>query len=585
MNLREWFTKDSDFCEVIDPSHRGIGSNPKVLGLRWNTDTDELFCTDFVGHCQGSATKRKILKSVCTVFDPLGFFSPVVVRGKAIIQQIWKTKAEWDSRLPDPFPSQFEALTTDLSVLATVSIPRFLNHSSDLGSVTHELHCFRDASGTAFATVVYLRSSATLGAPVSNNLFSKVKLCPIKPVTIPRLELMAVVLGVRAAKIVSAELRVKVSKFVLGTDLKCVLYWIHSPKVKLLDPADIPSRGCFLSELKSSSLWWRGPDFLLSPESSWPQNDFATSDNVEVEDLEPVLALLRVPVSDIGIGFIVDVERFSSLTKLLRVSSWIIRFRDKVTGRHLVFSDCLSSDELNAALLVWIRFVQASSFQDSDFKSAQFRHLNMFLDDIGILRCRGRLEHSSLPIAAKKADSSAKKICFHFSSDHFDSQSDVSASVRQTLASVCNDYWIHHGRSVVRSVLNGCQLCRCVEGGPFKLLALPALPSQRVVRDHPFLTTGVDYFGPLFIKHVNPAAPDQATMKVWICLFTCAVTRAIHLEVVLDNSSDLFFLCLQRFSAIYGFPSLLISDNAKQFVSASEILKTVFTSDSVQDFC
>ena len=420
---------------------------------------------------------------------------------------------------------------------------------------------------------------------------------------------MAVVLGVRAAKIVSAELRVKVSKFVLWTDSKCVLYWIHSPKVKSVfvqnriveikasnyecryvptteNPADIPSRGCSLSDLKSSSLWWRGPDFLLSPETSWPQNEFATSDNAEVEELEPVVpALLRVPVSDVGIGFIVDIERFSCLTKLLRVTSWILRFRDKITGRHLVFSDCLSSDELNAALLVWIRFVQASSFKDSDFKSAQFRHLNMFIDDLGILRCRGRLEHSSLPTSAKKPILLPKKSAFTFLLIASIHKAMFHASARQTLASVRNDYWIPHGRSVVRSVLNRCQLCRRVEGGPFKLPASPALPSQRVVRDHPFSTTGVDYFGPLFIKHVNPAAPDETTMKVWICLFTCAVTRAIHLEVVLDNSSDQFFLCLQRFSAIYGSPSLLISDNAKQFVSASEILKTVFTADSVQDFC
>ena len=59
MNLREWFTNDADFREVIDPSHRGIGSNPKVLGLRWNTDTDELFCTDFVDHCQGVRDKKE----------------------------------------------------------------------------------------------------------------------------------------------------------------------------------------------------------------------------------------------------------------------------------------------------------------------------------------------------------------------------------------------------------------------------------------------------------------------------------------------------------------------------------------------
>ena len=88
--------------------------------------------------------------------------------------------------------------------------------------------------------------------------------------------------------------------------------------------------------------------------------------------------------------------------------------------------------------------------------------------------------------------------------------------------------------------------------------------------------------GPLYIKENN------VPTKVWICLFSCLVTRAVHLELVQDMSARTFILCLRRFIAIRGAPKEVISDNAKHFKLTSETLpliwkKTIHNSD-VQNY-
>ena len=465
-------------------------------------------------------------------------------------------------------------------------------------SVTHprrrtELQCIFAASLLRRITIV-------------NLLFSKARVAPIKQVTIPRLELVALVVGVRNIQFISSQIDIPLTRCFLWTDSKCSLHWIHSTKVLTVfvsnrvkeirdsrfscryvptatNPADIPSRGSSLTDLQSSNLWWHGPEFLALDEAHWPPNEFPDS-LPQYEEVVPPAApmLVRAVASATGIGELIDIRRFSSLTKLLRVTAWLLRFIDKLRGKK--FNSTITSSELNFALSLWVRHTQHSSFAEVDFtRSAQFKHLNIFLDKDAILRCKGRLQFSSLPAQSKEPILLPKKHQFTFLVVHSFHKSLYHAGVRQTLAQVRQEYWIPHGRSLVQSVLHHCAVCRRVEGGPFKVPVSPALPSKRVSRDYPFATTGVDYFGPLFIR--SDTKDRELTSKAWICLFTCAVTRAIHLEVVTDNSTDQFLLCLQRFSSLYGAPHTLISDNAKEFISASEILKTVFTADSVQDSC
>jgi hypothetical protein len=92
--------------------------------------------------------------------------------------------------------------------------------------------------------------------------------------------------------------------------------------------------------------------------------------------------------------------------------------------------------------------------------------------------------------------------------------------------------------------------------------------------------TAVDFAGPLYIKNKG----DSSSTKVWICLFTCCVTRAIHLELVADLTTTTFLRCLKRFSARRGLPRRILSDNAKTFKTAARLIKTIFSDKEVKDY-
>ncbi|XP_060600639.1 uncharacterized protein LOC132754069 [Ruditapes philippinarum] len=99
---------------------------------------------------------------------------------------------------------------------------------------------------------------------------------------------------------------------------------------------------------------------------------------------------------------------------------------------------------------------------------------------------------------------------------------------------------------------------------------MPPLPTSRVTECKPFSRVGLDYLGPLYIKS------DKGQSKVWICLFTCFVTRAIHLEIVMDMSTEEFLLCLRRFISQRGTPVQILSDNASQFKAACSVIEKIW---------
>ena len=118
---------------------------------------------------------------------------------------------------------------------------------------------------------------------------------------------------------------------------------------------------------------------------------------------------------------------------------------------------------------------------------------------------------------------------------------------------------------------------------------MPPWPKERVNEALPFEYPGLDYFGPLYVKHYpNASSLEKTGKKVWVCLFTCLVVRAVRLEIVEDMSVDKFLLCLRRFMARRGTPRQIISDNAKQFKLARKILnkahQEVLLHDKIQDY-
>ena len=104
------------------------------------------------------------------------------------------------------------------------------------------------------------------------------------------------------------------------------------------------------------------------------------------------------------------------------------------------------------------------------------------------------------------------------------------------------------------------------------------LPEFRVQGTFAFTTVGIDYLGPLIIK------AERKLKEVWVCLFSCNTSRAIHLEIVPDLSTEAFLRCLQRFTARRGIPRLITSDNATNFKGASKILLKLIQTPEVQAY-
>ena len=133
------------------------------------------------------------------------------------------------------------------------------------------------------------------------------------------------------------------------------------------------------------------------------------------------------------------------------------------------------------------------------------------------------------------------------------------AGVPHTLVRVRQQFWIPQGRSTVKSTIRQCQTCRRHNAGPYATPAMAPLPSSRVTPAQTFARTGIDCFGLICIKNASEAK------KVRVSLFTCMVTRAVHLEIVNDMKTTEFLFAFRRFVARRGMPALVITDNAPQF--------------------
>ncbi len=212
---------------------------------------------------------------------------------KIITQNLWKAKTGWDDELPEQVLKNWKDLAKASEEISEIQIPRYVNQSLDDGPFIYELFCFTDASKEAYAAAIYLKvSNVGTGKNLVTLNFCKSHLAPVKELTIPRLELVGVLIGVRALDFVSQQLRLEISKFVLWTDSQCVIDWLTTAKpqpvfverrlkeirslmIKLKisiryipsaqNPVDLASRGIHISELTKNSLWWNGPEFLSDP--------------------------------------------------------------------------------------------------------------------------------------------------------------------------------------------------------------------------------------------------------------------------------------------------------------------------------
>ena len=139
------------------------------------------------------------------------------------------------------------------------------------------------------------------------------------------------------------------------------------------------------------------------------------------------------------------------------------------------------------------------------------------------------------------------------------------------LVEIRNQYWMVGARRTCKRVKRECIACQRLDA-PAGTQTMAPLPEMRVKQAPPFSVTGLDHGGPLYCC-------DFAGKKFYVLLFTCAVIRAVHLELVESLSCESTVMALRRFISRRGIPSVLMSDNAKCFWAAKDKLVKLFGPD------
>lgn len=601
--LSKWVTNSKQILQSVDKSAtKTIVSLSdkedtwvKLLGLQWDPYEDAFrfsFQTPTPVY-----SKRGILSAVARLYDPLGFLSPVTVTMKGIVQDLWKLGVHWDNPVPENIKNLWDTILNELPHLATLRIPRFIHTRT--GTMQCQVVGFADASIKAYAAVIYLRVlEPSYGWRVSF-LTSKTKLAPTKSISIPRLELCGVVLLMQLYSSTQDLFDSMTATFkppVFFTDSSIVLSWLSTPNYKLQtfvanrvakvqefnlgswrhinseeNPSDVASRGTLPSQLPNDELWWKGPSWLTLDEDEWPTPSFNIDPNIP--EIKTAFKTTLV-TSHNDNSLILWMERFSALLKVTRVVAWMQRWvhNAKSVGCSPRRTGPLSLAESAAALETCIKWTQKHHlFQGRTFSFVveNFAKLQPFLDQNGIVRVGGRLQNSNLSDAQKfpilmPADAHLTVLIVdHYHKSYLHPGPNLLQAIIQKI------YWVPSLRRLIRLRGFKCNTCYRLKAKASTPL-MGDLPSYRVNGGRAFLHIGVDFAGPFQMR--ESLRRKAAVGKVYLCLFVCMATKALHLEAVTQLSTKAFLAALERFTSRRGIPSDIYSDRGSNFIGAANYL-------------
>ena len=498
--------------------------------------------------------------TVCSVYDPLGLVAPLILVGKQILQDLFQNNADWDEPLCDELRPRWERWRSELRTLESLRIPRCFKPEGFGQIKTVELHHFSDASLSGYGQCSYLRLISESDQTHCSLVMGKARVTPLKPVTIPRLELTAAVVSVKISQWLGEELDYQdVSEF-FWTDSKVVIGYISNTTSRFhvfvanrlqqihdhtkpqqwqyissqSNPADAASRGLRAQQLvDDDSRWLRGPDFLWRPFPYQVQIDLKPQPlDPDDPEVKKVTSLMTHTSKGYPNHFETSrLDRFASWFRAKRAVAVCLRLKrclKKEKKSERVRPACYQPvhvEEIGRAEKEIIRCLQYEHFKDEilalsslqtgiefhDRKKAKQRNLDLtkcsslyrldpYLDTDGLLRVGGRLRNASISEGAKHPVILPRRSC-----------------VTQLILQYCHEaikhqgsgmthnevrqrgYWIIGGTSAVLYLVSRCVICRKLRSLP-QQQKLADLPQDCVEPAAPFTYSAVDYFGPFFVK-------------------------------------------------------------------------------------
>lgn len=367
-------------------------------------------------------------------------------------------------------------------------------------------------------------------------------------------------------------------------------YWNYVPSEQ--NPADIASRPASCNEYRTK-FWLEGPEWLKEPSENWP--NWLCEPEAEIEKLisaeekpmkvEDDVYLIHIltanPLKRTNFNISTDViETYSSFDKIINVIAWVKRastiFRDRKNHIAKDFgTGPLTPFERENALLIAVKWEQqkhlANEFKsiykkDMSIRDRLYRGLSLFIDEHeGFIRINGRIRNESLsrnykytlllpPEATltKRLMLKAHEVTLH-------------GGAQQMLQYTRQRFWIPKARQMAKGIISSCSVCKRHDFRSSEQQMAP-LPKTRTTPGKVFERVGIDFCGPVLMK--SKPGRTNVTYKSYICVFVCLSTRAIHLELTTELTTNAFIGALRRFVARRGRVNEIVSDHGTNFVGA-----------------
>lgn len=507
-------------------------------------------------------TRRHLLSQVAGLYDPLGLVTPAKQKGAILVRKAFQeagsgclTKHSWDTALSEGIRGEAIDLFEEYVQLRKVKFHRSLTPANWKGKpwgVT-----FSDGSDRTYGAVLYLRWNTSQGVDV-RLVESKAKLTPLELKGDPvKAEVCGAVFATRLRKYFEKHGRIKVEKWFHLVDSQMVLgaiqrdsygfqtffanrigeiqktgaigdwWWIPGN----LNIADIITRGASPKDLDEDSIWQNGPEFLKRSVDKWPKRsaaEIAEDARERVNKLQrkvfsaavtraqmkkiteekqiSVLESFQIKMlSRLITERLVDVEKFSSLSRLARVIGWVWRSVRKwleIRNKNSTFEKqdivgisgfVLTVKEREDALKALFLAAQKST----TFPETTFCRLVVCKEEnTGLLVCRGRYEtfekeRLTIPLLPMEA-----RVSLLLAHEAHDANHEEIAG---TLLRMRRVAWVVKGRRLAKRVVESCVICRKARAKKCKQI-MGDLPPERIGPAAPFEFVTVDLFGPYEVK-------------------------------------------------------------------------------------
>ena len=622
-SIKNWIKSSNDSDSTLQVCASTLDSDTdtnlsKVLGVVWNAKHDRL---EFVAKVNFSPrhrkmrtepdltkfdiphkipetlTKRMVLSLVNGIYDPLGLATPFVIQAKMMLRQISQEKnLDWDDPIPENLRSGWIRFFTLLFDMEEIEFRRSTKPTNTIGEPS--LVIFSDASEDAFGACAYIRWQIENGSFQSNLVVAKSRLSPMRKTTIPRLELNGALLAARLSNFITKEITTSFCKkyFIVDSEIvraqiqresygfntfagvrigeiqsvtdKNDWYWVEGSK----NIADIITRGKNPLELGVESEWQTGPSFLKKAVGEWPVRQTYSGDELPdqaklCKKSYPCDVLLAQVSAAKDISKIIDIDRYSNYSKLLRVTARIMAaFNHPASLKNM--SKIPGRVQVKEAELIWIQSAQTTLM--NDIKPETIKRLGVGQVD-GIYVVGSRLENwkshtynETRPVLLSSKSKFAQLYAQYIHNQCHLGISAVAAKIRAK-------FWVVGLRTLLKSIKFRCTICKKLDG-QFQRQIMGKLPDERSKPAPAWSYISLDMFGPYSIRGETN---KRTRSRGYGVIFNCLLTRAIHLDVVSDYSTQSFLMSLRRFISMRGCPMKVYSDRGSQLRAADKELKEI----------